>query len=145
MTCRVEYKPHWPDAIRPVVEEALARGLALGILPHWLEDLWVYWDGDEKDCPIHVDVDPCYLNAKLIVCTGFVETDPETRLVMLVHEFFHVHTAPLVLAARDIAGEVKKGNEALGERYEEEVRRANERVATTLESAFSRARREGRE
>jgi hypothetical protein len=137
---RVVYKEHWPDAVRAVVAEHVDRALALGLLPGWLEDLWVYYDQNEKEHPATMDVDPCYWNGKLILASGFVEAAPEARDEMLVHEFFHVHTAPLVLILRDMAEVVGKSNEALGERYAEEVRRANERATVGLEAAFARAR-----
>jgi hypothetical protein len=138
---RICYKNHWPAALRAILEPQLRAALALDILPGWLEDLWVYYDADDNQTPATMDVDPCYWNSKLIVTSAFMEMAPEAQAEVLVHEFFHVHTAPLTLLVRDMAEHVAETDAKLGERFKEEIRRANERATVGLEAAFARARR----
>lgn len=134
---RVDYRGHWPDDLRRVAERSLGAALSLGLVPPWVTEMRVRYEGGDSPDSADVVVDVTYLRATLTLRPGFFEYPERDREDTLLHEFFHVHTGPLMVLAEDMAAEIEKTNEALGERYGREARRANERVAVSLETAMS--------
>lgn len=138
---RIVYKQDWPDDVAVVAAAHVERLACSGLLPTWVEDVWVYCVAEEDERPARVETAPEYLNVKLTLRPSFLALTPEARDEVLRHEAIHAHLAPLAVAVDDVVDEIEATNAALAKRLRVEIERANECAAVGLEAAIERVMR----
>lgn len=105
----------------------------LDILPAWILDLYVMWDTDQAPgCSAAITPRVDYRRATLKIGPKWAENVESYRRNVIIHEFLHAHAWPLHAVGCDAVDHIRESNAALADRYQENMREANEQITCDL-------------
>ena len=95
---RLEVSRRMPPEVRDAVDRDLPPLLTL--LPGWVTDLLVTWDGEDNENALRVHAAVEYRRATIYVCAGWLGEVPAERRRIMLHELAHLPTVALADFAR---------------------------------------------
>lgn len=123
-----------PDEMRAGVEAHIMSNLDL--LPAWT--IALHTDYDRNVMMAEIRPRPDYRRGALTIGGGWLEASESYRRRTIMHEFMHMHLAPLHHLAAELVDIAGKGNDALDSRLREDLRRALEQTTSDVEDLVHR-------
>jgi hypothetical protein len=138
VSVRVDYNRNVAPELRAALAPVLARWEWL--LPGWVHQVCVSYDGTAKDEQMATQVEPEYRRVALIVGPHWLGISRSDRESCVRHEYLHATVNPLVNVGDD-AVKCAKGPKRAA--LSEELRRAVEGAVCDLEALVLRAMERG--
>jgi hypothetical protein len=129
VTYALDFPPELIDNVRYHVERNL------DILPAWVLSLYVDYDTSQKQgCAAAVEPDVRYRRAALHIAPEWPTDTESYRDEIIVHEFLHAHSWPLVEVCSDGAQIIEESFDAkiVANRLRDAMRTAMEQITTDL-------------